>query len=174
MPGVAHMIQVEVVADPNSPALKSLGQLELILSEASMAGFLKNFVVGYLQGRAQERFDMEGDDTVGKWVPLKESTLRIRAEKGFPSGPINVRTGELRDFVVNNPGSIGVDVGATLTWPTGLPEGNTLVYKYRVSQTGTMSGRVPPRPTVGMSFRDMAAINVMLGGFIDSAKKAGA
>lgn len=165
------MIQVEVYGDPDSPVFRDLAQLDLILSPASIAGFLKNFVVGYLQRAAAERFDMEGDEASGKWVPLKQSTIRIRAEQGFGAGPINVRTGELREFVTNNQGSIGIDVGATLEWPTGLPEGADLMYKYRVAQTGTMSGRVPARPVVGMSFRDMAAINVLLGGFINTATK---
>lgn len=166
------MIHIEVFGDPASPAIKGLDQLNLILSPGSIAGFLKNFVVGYLQKQAVERFDLEGDEASGKWVPLKESTIRIRAEKGFPGGPINVRTGELREFVTSNPGSIGVDIGATLEWPTGLPGGD-LMYKYRVAQTGTASGKVPARPVVGMSFKDMAAINLMLGGFIDTAKRAG-
>lgn len=168
------MITVEAFGDPDSPALKGLAQLDLLLSPVSIAGFLKNFVVGYLQRAAAERFAMEGDEAVGRWTPLKESTLRIRGEQGFPSGPINVRTGELREYVTANQGSLGVDIGATLQWPTNLPEGTDLMYKYRVAQTGTMSGRVPARPVVGMSFRDMAAINVLLGGFINTARKAGA
>lgn len=168
------MIEVEVVADPKSPALKMLTHLDLLMSPASIAGFLKNFVVNYFQQQAEQRFAMEGDEATGKWAPLKQSTVEIRTSKGFGAGPINVRTGELKDFVTTNEGSIGIDVGATLEWPTGLPEGTDLMYKYRTAQTGTSSGRVPARPVVGMSFRDMAAINVMLGGFLDTAKKAGA
>lgn len=168
------MITVEAYGDPDSPALKGLTQMDLLLSPGSIAGFLKNFVVGYLQQAAADRFAMEGDEASGKWLPLKESTRRIRSEQGFPAGPINVRTGELREYVVGNQGSIGIDIGATLEWPTNLPEGTDLMYKYRVAQTGTMSGKVPARPVVGMSFRDMAAINVLLGGFINTARKAGA
>ena len=166
------MITVEVIPDASSPAITMLTNLDLKLSPGSMAAFLKNFVVEYLQGVAGERFDTEGDEAVGgKWVPLKESTLRIRADQGLPAGPINYRTGELRNFVTGSEGSIGIDIGATLEWPSGIPEGGNLMFKYKTAQTGTSNGKVPARPTVGIGFQDMAAINLMLGGFIDAGKR---
>lgn len=163
------MITVEVVPDTGSPAITMLNNLDLLLSPSAMATFLKNFVVEYLQGQAAERFASEGDEAVGgPWKPLKESTLRIRAEQGFPAGPINERTGELKGWVQFNQGTVGLDIGAKLEWPTGLPESGNLMFKYRTSQTGTANGHVPARPVVGIGFADMAAINVMLGGFINA------
>lgn len=40
----------------------------------------------------KETFDSEGPG----WEPLKPSTIRDRKSKGFPAGPILVRTGKLR------------------------------------------------------------------------------
>ena len=167
------MIEVTVSADPDSPVFRTLDKLDLTLSPASIAGFLKNFVVSYLQGRAEQRFAMEGDDASGKWAPLKQSTIAIRQSEGYGAGPINVRTGELREYVVGNPGTISMDVGATLEWPTGLPDSGDMFFKYRVAQSGTMNGRVPARPVAAISFHDMVAINALLGGFISGAKAVG-
>jgi hypothetical protein len=51
-----------------------------------------------LRRKVAARFDTEGDAASGKWVPLAESTIERRIAEGFSSGPINVRTGGLREW----------------------------------------------------------------------------
>jgi hypothetical protein len=148
-------------------ATATLMHLELMLSAGMIGGYLKAVVEPYLQERASARFAGEGDDVVGKWSPLKPATVAIRQHKGFPGEhPINVRTGELEQYVTGDPGFVAPDpFGATLTWP-GDPQGAELEHKVQVAQVG--EDRTIPRPVIGVNERDLmfvlASLSMLFAG----------
>lgn len=111
----------------NTTALESrLSGIEENLSEASMAAFLMGTVSPRLSRQANKRFAKSGDAASGKWPALAPSTVEIRKSMGFTpgtrQGEINVRTGELRDWLVNPMPSVVHDgAGTTLHWPADQP-----------------------------------------------------
>lgn len=139
-----------------------LRNLESTFESASLADFLRNEATSHLRARARSRFSSEGDDATGKWLPLKESTNAIRRKLGFPPAhPINVRTGELKAYVLVAPPAIIQTAGAaTLTWP-GNVGGGRIEEKFLTAQIGSdvnhqyPGSYTPPRPVVGVSVNDM-------------------
>lgn len=101
---------------------------------------LKEFLIAHahtaLRERAAQRFANEGDDVVGKWAELARATGIVRQFLGYsPFHPINVRTGALRDYVLNtfttrNSGG----AGAVLMMPG--PASGEMLSKLRVAQQG--------------------------------------
>lgn len=130
--------------------------------------WLDNEAMDWLQQRGQDRFAAEGDDASGDWEPLKPATRKIRHDSGYPpSHPINVRSGDLRDFLLGDDGAItplGAD-GARLTWPGTAPSGLTKE-KLRVAQRGDKFGNnnlfpqtfTPARPVLALSELDTEAL----------------
>jgi len=149
-------------------ALKMLDRLNSILSPFGIAGWMNSVVQPKIQHSARERFASEGAD-VGGWEPLKESTLRIRESKGFPPGPINERTGRLKEYIVQNEGTIGHDgLGTIFSWPTPPPlAGTDLAYSYGTAQAGSQHWGTEPRPVAAITFEDVVAINLGLGKWLD-------
>lgn len=147
-------------------ALRDLEKIDAGLSPAGIAPFLKA-LVNQFQSSARDRFATEGAD-VGGWEELKESTLRIREELGFPPGPINERTGRLKQYVVENQGEVLYDgIGTQLQWPSPAPGGGTdLAYSYGTAQAGSNHWRTPARPVVALTFDDVVAINLAFGRFV--------
>jgi hypothetical protein len=154
-----------------------LTRVETMLEPASIAGFLMSAVVPYLQKRGKMRFESEGDDVSGKWLPLTEGTQAIRSAAGYGAEhPINVRSGELKDYIIGSTGMPTVEAGgATLTYP-GTPPGNTdLKNKLAVAQSGgpnTQAGYrpTPARPVLGLNEADLASVTVMLAIFLYSGR----
>ena len=73
---------------------------------------------------ARRNFETEGaSSAAGKWAPLKPSTQRDRARKGYPpANPILVREGDLRGSVVGQTGdSIVVSTPRYLAIGTATP-----------------------------------------------------
>jgi hypothetical protein len=133
-----------------------LNKVSVSLSPIGMAAFMGGSVDAYLHNRARDRFQNEGDDAVGKWLPLAAATQEIRASQGYgPDHPINVRTHELENYIVGSPSEITVTpVGATLTLPGKEPAGR-LQKKVRTAQAGTDIPLTPPRPVLGMNETDL-------------------
>lgn len=135
-------------------------RLDTAMSPLGIAQYMKVAVDPWIRRRVKERFDAEGDDAVGRWLPLSPETRIIRAAKGFqPDGPINVRTGELERFITQ--GAVEritpTSSGATYVYP-GLGFGGELRTKYDTAQAGKKSPRTPPRPVVGIGERDLAHV----------------
>lgn len=148
-----------------------LTRLQGLLSPIGVGTFLQSFVAPHLKESARDTFDTEGDDLgEGGWAPLKESTLRIRESKGFPSGPINHRTGALRRYVTSNNGSISTTGFTTnLRWPSDPPiQGSDLMFSYATAQAGSAHWGTPARPVVSFTFQDAVAINLALGKWLES------
>lgn len=92
-------------------------------------------------------FETEGAAGRGSWPALAPATLRDRARRGFPPGPIHVRTGALKAHVLAAPATI-TRTGSTVT--LRIRPGDTVdgVPKYRALALGT--DRIPSRPMVAI------------------------
>lgn len=146
-----------------------LAHLQGKLSPPNLGAFLLRDVDSYLRMRVEERFDVEGDDVSGKWTPLESSTEMIRASQGFPPAhPINDRTGELRDYLMNSPSALSVNaLGTELTYPGSQPAGE-LADKMVTAQSGKDFPETVPRPVLGLNEFDLASVLAMLAYEIES------
>lgn len=150
---------------------KMIDHLDQKLGPQGLTSFLAMSVFPYLLNRAQQRFQNEGDDAVGKWAPLAPATEVIRQTMGYGGAhPINVRTGELERYITQ--GSVTSSVrasglGAFLQHPASPPTGK-LKSKLKTAQQGDPSfGRgVPPRPVLGMNETDLGYIMTALAFFV--------
>lgn len=166
--GPAGFISVEIIGtDKGVHAM--LQRLDTAMSPPSIASMLAGEVGPYLRGRAIERFSQEGDDVVGRWKPLSSATEEIRANNSNwgvgPAHPINVRTGEMIEYVTEgtfedvHPHSLG----ATLYYPSRKTRtSHGLDEKMKTAQQGKSRPSTPPRPVLGMNEADMSAILLLL------------
>jgi len=130
--------------------------------------FMQGDLADYLKNRAQNRFANEGDDAVGGgWAPLKASTEVRRASKGYPpSHPINVRSGDLRDYITTDSGNVSGGLAEwVLTWP-GPPPSSELHEKTQTAQIGKTFPSTVPRPVIGLGTTDVRDIEDKLEEFI--------
>lgn len=147
--------------------------LDTALSPTAMAGFLGGTIDPYIRQRAQQRFEGEGDDVVGKWEPLAVSTQQIRADLGYgPAHPINKRTGDLEAYILDEPHRLEVSsMGATLVSPGAPPKTDLLRAKVRTAQIGSPGNKgqspTPPRPVMGMNERDLAFVMSALAFYVE-------
>lgn len=158
------MIDVDIVINDEKINSK-LNRLEYLFSGPMIAALLDQGVVQLLQADAMRRFRTQGASDGAEWAPLRDSTLDIRASDGYPYPmfPINVRTGELSDYVLHGLGDTAV-IGdyAQLTWPDPLPDSGNLKHAYRQAQRGNQAKNSPPRPVVQLSVQGMTAIYLAL------------
>jgi len=131
-------------------------KLENLLSPEMLAVFMAGPVVQHFQQRFNEFFEDQGTPS-GAWQPLSEVTIADRVEQGFGPGPINERTGQLRDFITDSPGEVRVLATlAVLTYPGPLPSGELGRKVKTAQQGGTFSGHsVPARPVMEIDETDM-------------------
>ena len=169
---MAGYIDIELTGD-SAYVDKMLLHLDSKLTSTGMTSFLAATVFPYLLQRAKERFQNEGDDVVGKWVPLAPETEIIRQSQGFGGAhPINVRTGELERYITQ--GSVQASVqaspmGAFLQHPAASPSGD-LKSKVKTAQQGDPKfGRgVPARPVLGMNENDLGFIMTALAFYVSA------
>lgn len=149
-------------------ALAVVTELEAKLQPAALGVFLQGGVTEYLQERARNRFGSEGDDVVGKWAPLKQSTISRRLSAGFPAGPINKRTGELEQYVTNSPSLMLFDAdSATMVNPSNEPQAGTALWqKVTTAQAGRQQPNTVARPVLGMNEKDRDATMTLLERYI--------
>lgn len=149
-----------------------LMRLNMALSPVGMMGFLSTTVAPFIRRRASARFAGEGDDVVGKWLPLAESTVDIRSRMNLPIGgehPINQRTGDLYDYITESPADVQpLPMGAQLTYP-GVAATGWLEEKVKTAQTGKTHPATPPRPVLGLGVQDLAFVMGSLGIAIQKA-----
>jgi len=129
------------------------------LSGASLSEFMMREVSPFLRKRASIRFAVEGDHASGAWDPLGYMSQKNRILLGFGAEhPINVRTGDLRDWVLGNYGEITkVTEGSTeLTWP-GETSGE-LDEKFTTAQVGKGTPPTQARPVAAADELDLAWI----------------
>lgn len=148
---------------------RTLGRIATALSPLGMIPFMETVIAPQLSRRAKARFAGEGDGAVGgKWSPLKPATIDIRFKLGFPAGPINHRTGELEDWVVNG-GQDAYPVGrdTTMQFP-GKPISGDLYRKVSRAQRG--DGKTIARPVLGVDEADLVFLQTRLAMMLESLK----
>lgn len=150
---------------------KALTNLFTLLSPAGMTFFLGSTMGPYLSKRAKERFQGEGDDAVGKWAPLKPATIAIRESQGFGAGPINRRTGELENWVVQGGwNAYPTGFGASMKFPGKPTGGGELRKKVETAQKGRKSAPVTvPRPVLAVGETDLIFFQASLAFAVQEA-----
>lgn len=165
------MIDLDVVVN-DKKVNSDLARMEYALSGPVLSVLLDTGVTPIMWADAERRFATEGASDGDPWVPLKDSTLRIRAERGFPypTFPINVRTGRLREFVTTA-GADTMVVGDYVqsTWPGERPMTGDLMYAYATAQAGSTRWRTPPRPVVRLSPEAIVSIYTLLASHVGRA-----
>lgn len=152
-----------------------LDHLDSCFSAQGMLQFLGMDVTQYLRLRAKARFDNEGDDAVGRWAPLLQSTRNIR-ESGIargewpgiaPAHPINRRTGDMEQFITEGRGDVvTVNMGSALYYPQRrTPSKKGVKQKVMRAQKGDTASTVA-RPALGVSMTDVNDIVQSLAFFI--------
>jgi hypothetical protein len=136
------------------------------LESRNIVNFLQEEALPWFRQRVEKRFGSEGDDASGSWLPLAESTQKIREEGPWsvgPEHPINVRTYDLLNFLRR--GAVDYSIGkttATMYFP-GKPSSEELLDKLSTAQLGRESPRTPKRPVVAANERDLRAVMTRLG-----------
>lgn len=167
-------IQVDtVIVVEEQDVLNLFKAFENAVSPTALEYMLATSVAPWLQHRAEQRFNTEGDLASGKWNELRPATNLIRLLLGYsPVHPINLREGDLHRFVTHSGGTVSpVGDGAELTWPG---PGGAQEEKLKVAQQGSPSGENPwfksaktaARPVVAIDQADVAALLVALNGHL--------
>jgi hypothetical protein len=153
-------------------AQRTLFALRQTLAPMHITLYLAQVLRPYLQKKAEARFLSEGDAAVGgQWAPLSEATERIRESKGLGGAhPINVRTGQLQNFVTTTGDVYPNALSAVLAMPGWKGKGGSqeLVDKVETAQLGNENG-APPRPVLGLDIADLSFALVSLRQFIEGA-----
>ena len=149
-PGMAKVSVQKVRVD------RMLRGMLISTSPASISTYLGTILHPRLARRARERFAAQGDDAVGgPWKPLAASTLEIKASMGFGGRGINVRTGHLRDSVINASPILGHNAyGQTLNFPGNWDRPDLF---YRNLQAAGAINTFVARPVVGVSLENDVA-----------------
>jgi hypothetical protein len=129
------MDNVHIEVD-DSLVLGVVEALQLKLQPSELKVWLTTHAHRELRERAEERFANEGDDAVGKWAELTRATGIVRQYLGYsPFHPINVRSGALKNLVLNTftVKDRGAS-GASLSMPG--PASGEMLSKLRVAQQG--------------------------------------
>ena len=100
-------------------------------------------------------FATEGAAGRGAWRKLAPRTLDDRRRKGFPPGPILVRTGALRAHVLNAPATITQGAGVVTLRIAPKPNARG-VPKYRALARG--GPNLPARPMVAIGPRQATKV----------------
>lgn len=142
--------------------------VEARTSPAGVAVWLDQFADPIVRKRAEERFQSEGDDVVGAWLPLKPFTQALRASQGYGAAhPINRRTGELEDYVTHARGDVTMTaIGATLTSPDPSSVTPRLHDKIETAQLGSPFPNTPARPVMGLNGNDLVLQLLSLSKFV--------
>jgi hypothetical protein len=168
MTGPVAFLDIELISD-TAGVTAMLAYLDRVLSPGGMGAFLGLNIGPYLQSRARDRFQSEGDDVTGPWAPLASSTEEVRARQQVgPAHPINRRTGELERYITDGQFRVVAhSLGATLTFPGTTPARQSIRQKMEVAQQGRISPPTVARPVLGMNERDLAYVVATLAFFIE-------
>lgn len=144
-----------------------LAHLETKISPPGLVTWMEASVDPWLRDRARQRFAGEGDDVTGPWLPLAPFTQQVRADQGYGAEhPINVRTGEMEDYITGPGNSYPTALGATLEAP-GAGVTPEMAEKVVTAQVGSDTVPITPaRPVLGVNARDLEAVLVTLATWI--------
>jgi hypothetical protein len=156
-----------------SQTYRMIHYLQTVLSPVGFATFLQLHVGPYLQTRAETRFRDEGDDAVGQWAPLQPATVEIRDRMQVGGDhPINVRTGELEDWITGGNWKINqTALGVTLVFPGAEPRDPGLRQKMETAQVGRATPPTVARPVLGMNEQDLAYVITTMAFWIGEGAK---
>lgn len=138
---------------------ESVGQLSLM-------AFLETTATEFFQDDIESRFEEEGDPKSGYWAPLADATIDIRRADGWGDGPINERTGELKDFMLGEYEVFGGPMWAEMNVP-GTPSDPITARKLKTAQQGSNDnplgyGPTPARPVLAVSEMDLWTLTGLL------------
>lgn len=143
---------------------KDLARMEAGVSTAGILSFMEHALHWTLQALAADTIDDQMGPGREPWVPLKESTKRIRAAlPGIqPDRPINFRTGNLQRYLESAPASyVPGPGGLIMSFPGDAEQNSTrLMYAYHTAQGGSSRWGTPARPVVGLGSGEIAAIHM--------------
>lgn len=165
------MIDVAIVV--NDKVVNSrLDRMQYMLTGPVIGSMLHTVGVPLLREDARRRFSTEGRSDGEKWVPLKQATIDIRRARGFAAGPINVRTGLLRDYVASSLGQTTSTPNYTqLAWPGTPPSAGRLMYAYGTAQQGSSVWGTPARPVVRLSPKVIVGLYAAIAAHVRSSLK---
>jgi hypothetical protein len=158
----------EVKVDQTS-VQQLLTMSELAVSPPQLVLWMERRVQPYLADKIVERFAYNGTDGVD-WLPLQESTLRIRHSMGqYDDFAINERTGEMMEWLVGNHQIETDPLGATLTIPGDMGD-EVMQKKIQTAQEGRSEfnplfgdvSHTPPRPVLAIGANDEKQIMASL------------
>jgi len=93
----------------------------------------------------------------------------MRQQAGFGAGPINRRTGELEDWVVNSGWfSYPTGFGASMRYPNKAPTGE-LKKKVETAQKGRKYPSTVARPVLGVNENDLLFLMTSLSFAVEQA-----
>jgi phage gpG-like protein len=161
------MIQVTLTGQTQVQSfLKKLLTIEMTIATWMKSGQADEI----MQKSFEQNFSSQGRP---KWTELAEETLEDRMKKGFSSGPILSRTGNLKDEVTSLRGKVSIGVGqALIKWGIEDLRGEEKV-KFGAHQTGKgRSGQdLPQRKMIGFQQEDRKRIITSLRTWIYSQFK---
>lgn len=135
-----------------------LGAMEIALNPANVGEWLATSFAPYLKARASARFTGEGDDVVGTWPELAAATITERQSLGYGAGPIQIRTGDLEAYIVDNTPDISItQISTKMVYPNprDASENSILAYKVGSAQKGNKRTGAPARPVLGINHIDL-------------------
>lgn len=155
---------VDLAFDVWTEPQEILGRIATFLSPLSMEGFLDGPVDAHFHDLIADAFDDEGGRG-GPWEPLEAVTIEIRTSQGYPPGPINDRSGDMKAWL---------EGGGQFTFRNGNPSLNVVDEsagtglrreKLKVAQQGKkpgMRGETPPRPVLDYDESDVVVVSELL------------
>jgi hypothetical protein len=149
-----------------------LHRLNKAVGEYSLMFWLEHDATDFFHDDIESRFEEEGDAKSGFWEPLHDATVDIRRADGFPDGPTNVRTGELKDFLLQDYDVFGGPNFAEMNVP-GSPGASDVATKLATAQHGSNNnplgyGPTVARPVLATSEMDLFRLVQSLEGHIVS------
>lgn len=136
-----------------------LDRFELSLSGISLVMFLENDATKFFHDDIESRFEEEGDAKSGFWEPLHDATIDIRRADGWGDGPINDRTGALKEFLLGDYDVFSGGNWAEMNVP-GSPGDSKTAQKLATAQQGATNnplgyGDTVARPVLAISEMDL-------------------
>jgi hypothetical protein len=160
------MATIDVIVDVKDP-VEFVHKIIDATSGVSLVAFLENEATFHFHDDIESRFEEEGDVKSGFWKPLSDATVDIRRSYGFDDGPINVRTGEFKEFMLGDYDVRGFGTYAEMDVP-GTPRDPILQAKLETAQQGRSTNPIPEfgpteaRPVLAVSEMDLMKLVELL------------
>lgn len=161
-------MDIEIIFDVDDVGVaQQLRTLSGRLGAEGLRRFMDDKVDPFLKDRAGMRFLAEGDDAVGRWLPLASSTQAMRAALGYGAAhPINVRTRDMITYMLQSQSDSRTSaLGAELVYPREQMSPD-IYDKIKTAQEGKAKPRTPPRPVVALSKVDQTRITTDLAEYM--------